>query len=377
MNKDFYITLIARKLSDELSAAQLKDLSSWLMTHKDNAALMTEFKSVWQMTGNYKQSTAINVDTAFDSFTRKFDIPKAEPSVLETFARKKLILSIRYPLLILFALCLAAILYFSGVFATKSVSNDNMHAMTVQLDNYSSLTLAPKSSYIPGKSSDLAGNQREHYEQLFTTVENQKSKRQIDSESQYNPVATLFEPEDKNYMIEAFEGQGFFELKSINENQAFLGLDKGVSLGTLDAAFNLQNYEDENAIIIDVKSGTVVLYDGRSSAYIIKAGERAIYDEASNILRAGNMPGSNPFKWHKGILVFDNTSLTDVFEMIEKYYGVDIELTDDSSLDGINFTATMSMSNNLNDCLDLLHQSIDMTIRRKGLRTIEISDVNP
>ena len=121
----------------------------------------------------------------------------------------------------------------------------------------------------------------------------------------------------------------------------------------------------------------VVLYDGRSSAYIIKAGERAIYDEASNILRAGNMPGSNPFKWHKGILVFDNTSLTDVFEMIEKYYGVDIELTDDSSLDGINFTATMSMSNNLNDCLDLLHQSIDMTIRRKGLRTIEISDVNP
>ena len=74
-------------------------------------------------------------------------------------------------------------------------------------------------------------------------------------------------------------------------------------------------------------------------------------------------------------MIFDNTPLVQVFDRIEKFYGVNVDVTDGSSMDNINFTATLSMSNNLNDCLTLLHESIDMTIRRKGLRKIEISDI--
>ncbi len=376
MNKEFYISLITRKLSKELDASQLKDLSSWLNTSKDNSALMDDFKSVWNLSGQYKQGMSVNTDAAFQNFTRTYDIPKAEPSVLEALAKKKLSFSIKLPILILFVISLITLIYFSGIFASQRITNDNMHVMTMQLDEFSSLTLAPESGYMLGASSMLSDNQKQDYEKLFTILEDKKHENLINSSSQlYSPVASLFEPAEKNYIIEDFSGQGFFELKSINESQAFLGLSDNVSVGTRNAAFNLQNYTDENIVTIDVQKGFLVLYDGQNNAYIIKAGERAVFNKNNKTLSQADKPKLNPYKWHKGILVFDNTTLEDVFKNIERFYGVDVELTDNSSMENINFTATLSMSNNLNDCLDLLHESIEMTIRRKGLRKIEVSDI--
>ena len=376
MNKDFYISLIARKLSKELNASQLKDLSSWLMTSKDNAVLMDDFKSVWNLTGNYQQGVAVNVDNAFQNFTRKYDIPKADPSVLEAFAKKKIRFSIKVPVLILILFAIAALVYFSGVFEEKKITNENMHLLTVQLDEFSDLTLAPNAAYLSGSAENLDDKQKSDYEKFFTVVENNKNEERLEEGGElYKPISSLFEPKEKNFMIEDFEGQGFFELKSINENQAFLGLGDGVSLGTRDASFNILNYKEDQEITIDVQSGTLVLYDGHNNAYIISEGSRAVFDKSSKNLRKANRPQLNPFKWHKGILVFDNTPLQEVFQMIERFYGVDVEVVDGSSMDDINFTATLSMSNNLNDCLELLHESIEMTIRRKGLRNIEVSKI--
>lgn len=376
MNKDFYISLIARKLSKELDASQLKDLSSWLMTSKDNAVLMDDFKSVWKLTGNYHQGVSVNVDEAFKSFSNKYKIPKADPSVLEAFAKKKISFSIKYSVLIVLAVALCALLYFSGVFFPKKVENENMHIMTMQLDEFSDITLAPNANFYKGASEKLDSKQSSDYSNLFTVLENNKGDDQlVEGSNYYKSIASLFEPKEKNFMIEDFEGQAFFELKSINENQAFLGLGSGISVGTRDGSFNIQNYGDEDEIVLDIESGTVVLYDGQNNAYLIKAGDRAVFDKSSKKLRKESNPKLSPFKWHKGILIFDNTPLEEVFDKIERFYGVDVEVVDGSSMEEINFTATLSMSSNLNDCLELLHESIEMTIRRKGLRNIEVSKI--
>lgn len=374
MNKDYYISLIARKLANELNASQLKDLNGWLSANKSNAAFLDDFKTVWNNTGQYKKGMALDIDRAFEKFTGKYDIPKAEPSVLESFAKKKLRFSINIPLLFLLGISLIALLYFSGVFAPKEVRNTNMHAMTVQLDTYSSATLAPNSSFVNGKAESLSEQKQVQFSENAQWLASVNTdNRNADA---YIPVETLFEPSSKNYIIEDFSGQGFFELKSINESQAFVGLGSGLSVGSRDVAFNLQNYSDENVIIIDVKNGVLNFYDGNGKAYRILKGERAIFKKDDLTLNHANAPDVNPFKWYKGVLVFDNTPLDRVFDMIEKYYGVNIEVTDKSSTDNINFTATMSMSNNLNDCLDLLHESISMDIKRIGLRQIEVSGIS-
>jgi len=375
MNKDFYISLIARKLSKELNDAQLKDLSSWLESSKDNASLMDDFKSVWQMSGSYASAPAVSVDTAFDSFTERFNIPKADPAAAKALARKKSFTKLIYPIVAIIVLSIASILYFSSKASNNTVINENMHAMTVQIDPFSELTLAPQSKFKRGAGEAIAKEKINSYEELFTIVEN-SSPFQTEKSDYYEAATSIFEPESKNYIIEDFTGQGFFELKSINENQAFLGLGNGLSIGTRDAAFNLQNYRAED-MIIDVQKGTIVFYDDKSRAYIIHEGERAIYDKTARRLKRAYRSDVSPFKWHKGILLFDNTALPEVFDRIEKFYGVDVEVTDGSSTVGLSpFTSTLSMSSNLNDCLSLLQESYDMTIRRKGLRKIEISDIS-
>lgn len=376
MNKDFYISLIARKLGNELNTAQLRDLNTWLSSSKDNAATLEDFKKVWKVSENYKREFRPDTDSAFEKFTRKYDIPKSDTATLQSFAKKKVNLSIWYILLALVALTLFTVYYFNNRVAGNRIFNENMTNMTLQLDELSELTIAPNSSFRNGKSKPIDGEILDDYASLFTILETRKSEKTInESSNEYLAIASLFEPAEKNFIIEDFSGQGFFELKSVNERQAFLGLGSGISVGTRDADFNIQNYTDEERVIIDVQNGTLVFYDGNNNAYIINAGERAAYEKKNKKLISLEKPKVNPFKWHTGVLIFNNTPLDEVFDKIEKFYGVEVIITDGSSTDNINFNTTLSMSDNLNDCLDLLHESIEMTIKRKGLRRIEISDI--
>ena len=373
MNKDFYISLIAKQLSNELNAAQLKDLSSWLSSSKDNAGIADDLKSVWNLSQNYKQDVSFNVDAAFSKFTQTYNIPQSQ----STITAQKPSRTARIAFLIIAILGLFSLAYFMGLFNSSKISNDNMRALTVQLDPMSSITLAPEASYSEGEAEKLNAKQL----QAFIAIQDAVNESRFNStDHQYNkdhflPIDAGFVPSSKNYAAKDFLGQGYFDLKSLNDNQVLVGLKGGLTLGTTDASFNVQNYDGDNQLTIDVQSGKLVFYDKSKNAYIVAEGQRAIFDKDAQTLVKANQPKLNPFKWHKGILVFDNTPLDEVFEKIERFYGVDVDVVDDSSLENKNFTATLSMSSNLNDCLDLLHGSYEMTIRRKGLRTIEISDV--
>lgn len=376
MNKEYYISLIARKLSNELNASQLKDLSTWLSSNKSNSALMDDFKTVWSSTGKYKQSMAINLDDAFSSFTGKYDIPRAEPGVIDSLINKKFNFSLSLPILLLLTLAILSLVYFSGILSNINVKNPNMHAMTVQVDTHSSITLAPESSYKKGKAAFPDIKEKNTLNELESkAISFIQSVREMPIGQSYSPLDLNFEPANSIFIIEDFEGQGFFELRSINEGQAFLGLGNGISVGTRDAAFNIQNYKDESTIVIDVKKGNLFFYGDDGNVYLVLENDRAVFDKEQKTLIRAEKPKVNPFKWHKGVLVFDNTPLSEVFKMIENYYGVNIEVVDGSSLENVNFTATMSMSEDLNDCLDLLHESVNMTITRKGMRDIEIRNI--
>jgi len=108
---------------------------------------------------------------------------------------------------------------------------------------------------------------------------------------------------------------------------------------------------------------------------VIKEGERAIFNKKDGTLVVVSTPALNPFAWHKGVLAFDDTPIDQAFLIIERFYGIDIKITDNSSLEDISFTAANLKSISVHECLQLLYESIDMTIVRKGMRTVEISNV--
>lgn len=355
MNKELYISLIARQLSNELNSSQLKNLNSWLSESKDNANILNDFKKTWALTSTYKQSTSFNADTAFASFAQKFDIPVSSDQEQSKDWKK-------YLIGLLFLAFISIGFLFNSALNTAEV-NDKMHPVTTAIGPQSNITLSPQSSYSEGKSIEINENS---YEKLMSLINTSKTSSIA--------MNNQFLPEDKNFDFNNFSGQGFFDFND-NDNIKIIGMNESNSIISSNAAFNVQNYLEDNNTIIDVQSGAILFVDNDSNIFKVNEGQRAIFDRKSNTFKTVDSPKINPFKWHKGILVFDNTPLDEAFILVERFYGVNIDVIDESSFEGKNFTATLNISSSLNECLELINASFDMNIDRLDTRNIEISGI--
>lgn len=288
VNKDLYISLITKKLSNELNAAELKDLNSWLSKGKDNANLVKEFKNVWNATSQYKQTIAFDADSAFKSFTTKYDVPTLSAPTSGGKINKYLLAALLLALLVITAL-------FIGNMTNSTVTNSNMHAMTLDLNESSSVVLSPESKLktfeIGKRTTDLEGS-----------IINLSSLTTLKS-------GALKE----NRLAENLSGQAYFNVKNLYSNMPYTIDLKGSGIMAMhDVSFNVQNYIDEKQVVIDIESGTIV-FESNEQLFTASKGERLTIDRSSGEVIKSALPKLSPFNWHKGILVFDNTPLDQVF----------------------------------------------------------------
>lgn len=364
MNKELYISLISRQLSSELNTSQLQNLNSWLSKSKDNANLLNEFKQTWDATASYKQTLAIDVDSSFASFADKFNIPTSSNSVALPAKPSNLKRNLLLALLLLLLLSMGTIY---NSLTSNSVTNNKHEALQTFADSNTEVTLSPNSSYNLGSNATYSS---ETESELNTILNNDTQDSEKSSFKGYKLKTTNF---SKNFTIESMSGQAFVDLN--DEKFKFIGLDGGRSLGAQNASFNIQNYTDDNMTVVDVQSGKVMFFDNKGEAFVINEGQRAIFDKTTGQLLKADNPTVNPFKWHKGILVFNDTPLNEAFLMLGRFYGVQIDVDLDSSLENKNFTATFPISTDLDDCLELINTSFKMDIERVNTRTIKISNV--
>ncbi|MDA8692628.1 DUF4974 domain-containing protein [Saprospiraceae bacterium] len=459
MNKDFYISLITKKLSNELNAAELKDLSTWLSESKANTVTSGQFKETWDLTKNYKSSVSFDAGTAFQSFAKKYEIPTSN-KVANTKPKSKLGVKkyiLIFALLMLTSAFIGALI-FNSVFKgtdTSSIANNEMHAQTFALNDAINVTVAPNSKFEKGvytiqrkdnntsskstnnnnsggfytdESDDLSNSTRNNssgknskgvnssgknstgnnssgnnssgnsssgtnssgnsnssssnnnssYNNNFSSKNSSTSSSSSSSSSSSNNNSNNnFNSNSSatDYSVENFYGQGYFDVNvPAGMKPAKIEIEDDRYIETENATFNLQNYEEDDFSVIDVQTGSIKFVAGENVLNITE-GQRLIYNEKSGNYKTVKLPELNPFKWHKGVLVFDNTPLDEAFSMIERFYGVNINVKDDSNLDGHPFTVTLYKGTNLNECLELLSETIPMQIERVGDRDVEVSNV--
>ena len=357
MNKDFYITLISKRLSSELNAAELKVLNSWLNEGKDNANLLQEFRNLWAATAQYKSNISFNADVAFSNFSDKFKIntnnPVA-PAPAASAATSNLSRYLWIPVVIL-GLFLAYFA-FSLLGSNNRVVNEEMHAMTIALNPASNATISPETSIIKAKSH--------------------KNEGESATKIKLNTIDDLHSAELKaNKLVDGINGQAYFNVENLYNSVPYtFDVNENVIVATHKAKFNIQNYSDEDHIIIDVAEGVLKIDIGKS-ALELEAGQRLVFNKKTGEANISDSPKLSPFKWSNGILEFDNTPLEEVFKKIERFYGIEIEVIDNSPVKG-HFTAFNLKPGSLNECLELIQAQFDMKITRKGLDKVEISEIN-
>lgn len=133
------------------------------------------------------------------------------------------------------------------------------------------------------------------------------------------------------------EGEAFFEVTE-DAQKPFVVETSNIEIHVLGTSFyvNTRGEADETEVI--VQTGKVAMVASDKVQLPLTEGQRGIYHHDRNELAEARVENPNFISWKTRILVFEDSGLKEVFEVIGDTYGVNFSLAD-SSLENCRLTA--------------------------------------
>jgi ferric-dicitrate binding protein FerR (iron transport regulator) len=154
------------------------------------------------------------------------------------------------------------------------------------------------------------------------------------------------------------KGEAFFYVKKTPEHNKFIVHTDAFDIEVTGTSFNVINENGNSSIIL--KEGSVKIH---------RAGEKEILMQPGDLVEYGNhriekkeVSKQDYMAWTENKLVFNNTPISEVANIIKKHYGIEVKLAED---DMAQKTITGIMPN---DNLDVLLQSLNATQEFKVLK---------
>ena len=154
------------------------------------------------------------------------------------------------------------------------------------------------------------------------------------------------------------KGEAFFHVKKTPEHNKFIVHTDAFDIEVTGTSFNVINENGNSSIIL--KEGSVKIH---------RVGEKEILMQPGDLVEYGNhriekkeVGKQDYMAWTENKLVFNNTPISEVANIIKKHYGIEVKLAED---DMAKKTITGIMPN---DNLDVLLQSLNATQEFKVLK---------
>lgn len=125
-------------------------------------------------------------------------------------------------------------------------------------------------------------------------------------------------------------GEAFFEVKK--DGQSPFQVESGnVNVTVLGTRFNCKAFPEDTVIEVVLAEGRVELNSAGSETgkeIIMKPGERAVVHPSTNQINilTGNI--EKYIGWHEGKLIFDECPLPEVARRLERWFGIEVKITD-------------------------------------------------
>ncbi len=318
MEKQDYISLIAKSLTNEVNLKESETLETMRSSDQEFSSTYDDLQEIWEAAGDYTPNVAFDSATAYDKFAAKYEIPTDyTKSSNSNFKR------------ILLATVIAVLLFSSSLFVylnyatTDSVTNSSAKVETITHNN-EEISLSPGASIDfneDGSVSDVQGN-------------------------------VFF---DKNKKIE-------YKLN-------------GETLVSEGASFNISKEINANELRVDVKEGSVKVVGQDGNEEIITSNQSMVYNLNNGTLNTFDATSSNNYLlWASNKLSFNKTSINSVFEEMETFFGVAINVSGNVPSD-CHFTAPIINNASLATVFELLDTSFDFSITQTGDGEFEVSSV--
>lgn len=161
------------------------------------------------------------------------------------------------------------------------------------------------------------------------------------------------------------DGEVFFDVKENSEIPFVVDAGK-LKINVLGTRFNVKAFKNEDHIAVVLEKGKISMETdaaGKTESFILSPGNRAVYNINTGKTTITNENIRKYVAWHQGKIVFEETPLSDVAKILERRFGVNV-IIDDQSLLGIELTATFE-NETLSRVIELLEISTGLTFNYK------------
>ena len=161
------------------------------------------------------------------------------------------------------------------------------------------------------------------------------------------------------------DGEAYFVVRHDARRPLVVRTRHGVAedLGT---EFGVRAYGRENDVQVIVRSGSVAMRrvaDGGPAVLTLGPGDRGVLDARGQATLTSNVPVDSHLSWTTGRLVFNDAPLGTVIPQLERWYDLDIELSD-ASLGAERITITLTT-----ESPDEALSAVGKVLRLRVLRT--------
>ncbi len=172
------------------------------------------------------------------------------------------------------------------------------------------------------------------------------------------------------------EGEAWFDVQK-NDKKPFLVRTPFYNINVTGTQFNVKAYESDNSITTTLEEGKIILQSTDNfklaEDVIVDPGEQAILRKDSKELTIKKVNTKWFTSWKDNRLIFVNMNLKDLVILLERKYGVDIEVKNKDILD-LHFDGTIK-NESIMEFLDIIQNALPIHYKIVGQK-IEITNSN-
>ena len=129
-------------------------------------------------------------------------------------------------------------------------------------------------------------------------------------------------------------GEAYFEVNR-DTLRPFIVVAGEAVVEVLGTSFNIRAYKATEMIEVSVQTGMVSMTDKRltENQLILQSGNTGLFNRSDNRLEFIGRADPNTFAWKTGKLVFSETPLSEVVEVVSRVYGVSLKISDEELAD--------------------------------------------
>lgn len=176
-----------------------------------------------------------------------------------------------------------------------------------------------------------------------------------------------FEPGTRDVYL---TGEAFFDVTE-SPSRTFIVHTRDIRIKVLGTAFNVKSYPDETTTETVLLRGSVLVEKpsllGREQV-TLKPNERVVFSRRQNEISKTAVDANRFIGWREGRLTFDNEPMSSVIRVLERWYGIDIRLTEKNNI-SCRLTAEIQHET-LEETLRLLAESTGVTYTVNGSEVI-------